>query len=259
MDRYYPAAYRRYNGITLRTLTWLYGWRVRGWATRISREGRALEVGCGDGWMLGALRRRGWQVLGSERTVEAAKSAAAANGIPMFVGDLDAIGSSARFDLIVLFQALEHLAEPVTRLRQSADLLRPGGVLVVAVPNFASWQARVFGRWWFHLDVPRHLHHFSPLVLEAAFEKVGLRLIRTRFVSFEHDPYGWVQSVLNRMGFKQNLLTKLLMGMGDDAKFTTVAPMMLLTVLLVVPSLVLSLASWATGSGAIIEMWASKA
>jgi 2-polyprenyl-3-methyl-5-hydroxy-6-metoxy-1,4-benzoquinol methylase len=260
MDPYYPAAYRRYGGITLRMLRWLYGWRVRGWAKRFSRQGRALEVGCGEGWMLGALQRRGWQVLGSERTVEAAKSAAATNGIPMFVGDLDAIGSSARFDLIVLFQALEHLAEPVARLRQSADLLDPGGVLVVAVPNFASWQARAFGRWWFHLDVPRHLHHFSPLVLEAAFEKVGLRVIRTRFVSFEHDPYGWVQSVLNRMGFKQNLLTKLLMGMrGDDAKFTTVAPMILLTVLLVVPSVVLSLASWATGSGAIIEMWAAKA
>ena len=260
MDPYYPAAYRRYSGVTLRVLRLLYGWRVRRWAGRLSRKGRALEVGCGDGWMLGALQSRGWRVLGSERTIDSAKSAAAINKIPMFVGDLDALGSSARFDLIVLFQALEHLAEPMATLRQSADLLEPGGVMVVAVPNFASWQARVFGRSWFHLDVPRHRHHFPPAALASALETVGLRVIRTRFVSFEHDPYGWVQSLLNRMGFKQNLLTRLLMGMDRaDVNVATVAPMIVLSGLLVIPSVVLSLSSWAAGSGAIMEMWAAKA
>jgi 2-polyprenyl-3-methyl-5-hydroxy-6-metoxy-1,4-benzoquinol methylase len=259
MDPYYPAAYRRYSGMTLRALRWLYAWRVRGWARRLARRGRALEIGCGDGWMLGALRDRGWRVLGSERTIDGARAAAATNGIPVFVGDLDSLGSSARFDLIILFQALEHLAEPMAMLRQSARLLDHGGVIVVAVPNVASWQARLFGRSWFHLDVPRHLHHFSPAALAAACEKAGLRVMRTRFVSFEHDPYGWVQSVLNRLGFKQNLLTRLLMGMGrEDASIVTVAPMVALSALLVVPSVALSLCSWVAGSGAIMEMWAVR-
>jgi 2-polyprenyl-3-methyl-5-hydroxy-6-metoxy-1,4-benzoquinol methylase len=260
MDVYYPAAYRRYSGVTLRALQWLYGWRVRGWARRLSRRGRALEVGCGDGWMLGALRDRGWRVLGSERSIDGARSAATTNGIPVFVGDLASLGSSAHFDLIILFQALEHLAEPMVTLRQSAKLLEDGGVMVVAVPNFASWQARLFGRSWFHLDVPRHLHHFSPAVLAFAFEKAGLKVVRTRFVSVEHDPYGWVQSVLNRIGFKQNLLTRLLMGMGrEEVSIVTVVPMVALGVLLVVPSVALSLCSWVAGSGAIMEMWAAKA
>jgi 2-polyprenyl-3-methyl-5-hydroxy-6-metoxy-1,4-benzoquinol methylase len=260
MDPYYPAAYRRYSGITLRALRWLYGWRVRGWARRLSRRGRALEVGCGDGWMLGALRDRGGRVLGSERTIAGARSAAATNRIPVFVGDLDSLGSSAHFDLIILFQALEHLAEPMVTLRRSANLLERGGVMVVAVPNFASWQARLFGRSWFHLDVPRHRHHFSPAALASAFEKAGLKVMRTRFVSVEHDPYGWVQSVLNRVGFKQNLLTRLLMGMGrEEVSLVTVVPMVALGALLVVPSVALSLCSWMAGSGAIVEMWAAKA
>jgi SAM-dependent methyltransferase len=258
MDAYYPAAYRSYGGATLRTLRLLYARKVRGWMRRLPERGRALEVGCGAGWMLRALRDRGWRVLGSERTIDGARTAAAANQIPVFVGSLDALGSSARFDLIILFQVLEHLAEPMVTLRQSADLLAPGGVMVVAVPNFSSWQARVLGRSWFHLDVPRHLHHFSPPVLAAAFETVGLKVVRTRFVSPEHDPYGWVQSALNRMGVRQNQLTRLLMGMDGEKIGMASVPMLVLSGLLVVPSLMLSLFSWAAGSGAIMEMWAVK-
>ena len=177
----------------------------------------------------------------------------------MFVGDFDALGASARFDLIILFQVLEHLAEPLVTLRRSARLLERGGVMVVAVPNIASWQARLFGRSWFHLDVPRHLHHFSPAALACAFEKAGLTVVRTRFVSLEHDPYGWVQSVLNRIGFRQNLLTRLLMGMGrEEVSIATVVPMVALSALLVIPSVALSVCSWVAGSGAIMEMWAAK-
>src|SRR5439155_6222187 len=140
---------------------------------------------------LGALRDRGWRVLGNERTIDDARSALAVNRVPIFVGGLDALRARTRFDLVILFQALEHLAEPMATLRRTPALLQPGGVMVVAVPNCDSWQARIFGRAWFHLDVPRHQHHFSPRTLRFALETVGLRVVRTRFVSFEHDPYGW--------------------------------------------------------------------
>jgi SAM-dependent methyltransferase len=258
MNAYYPAAYRRYTGATLRILRLLYGSKVRAWMRRLPPRGRALEVGCGAGWMLRALRDRGWRVFGSERAIDGARAGAAANQIPVFVGDLDALGSSARFDLIILFQALEHLAAPIVTLQQSADLLAPGGAMVVAVPNFASWQARMFGPRWFHLDVPRHRHHFTPAVLAAAFEKVGLKVVRTRFISPEHDPYGWVQSMLNHLGFRQNHLTRLLMGMDDEAIGLASVPMLVVGGLLIVPSVVVSLCSWVAGSGAIMEMWAVK-
>lgn len=177
----------------------------------------------------------------------------------MFVGDVNALGRS-RFRLIVLFQVLEHMADPVSTLQKSAELLEPGGVMVVAVPNAGSWQARFFGRSWFHLDVPRHLHHFSARALGRALQNAGLKVVRTRVTSPEHDPYGVLQSLLNWMGFKQNLLTKLLMGMRDhDVSTEEVSLVIVVAALLVVPSLAISMASWAFGSGAILETWAAKA
>jgi 2-polyprenyl-3-methyl-5-hydroxy-6-metoxy-1,4-benzoquinol methylase len=258
MDRYYPVRYRKYGGLTLKALRALYGRRVRGWLRHLPAQGQAFEVGCGEGWMLRALRDRGWRVVGSERSTDGARAAVAANGIPMFVGDLTALGAG-RFDLVILFQVLEHLSDPFAALRDGANLLAPRGVMVVAVPNAASWQARTFGRFWFHLDVPRHLQHFSPDALSRALQNVGLKIVRTRVVSPEHDPYGVLQSWLNWLGFRQNLLTKVLMGMGEEASVASVALMTTVAAILFVPSIMISLAGWASGSGAILEMWAAKA
>jgi SAM-dependent methyltransferase len=258
MDRYYPARYRHYGGATLKALRALYDWRVRGWRRCLPRPGRALEVGCADGWMLRALREHGWRVVGSERSAEAARAAAADNGIPMFVGDLDAVGQS-RFNLVILFQVLEHLSDPLAVVKNGAAVLQPGGLMVVAVPNAASWQARTFGRFWFHLDVPRHLQHFSPHSLSRVFTRAGLRVVHTSTVSPEHDPYGVLQSFLNCLGFRQNLMTKILMGISEDASALTVAAMWAAAAVLLIPSALISLWGWLTGSGAIVEMWAVKA
>jgi 2-polyprenyl-3-methyl-5-hydroxy-6-metoxy-1,4-benzoquinol methylase len=259
LDRYYPGRYRQYGGLTFKVLRALYGWRVRGWMRHLPKQGRALEIGCGDGWMLAILRDNGWRVVGSERSMAGARAAVARNNIPMFVGDVNAIAKS-RFDLIILFQVLEHLADPISTLRQSAALLEPGGVMIVAVPNASSWQARAFGRSWFHLDVPRHQHHFSADALGRAFQKAELKVVRTRMVSPEHDPYGVLQSILNWLGFRQNLLTKLLMGMSEkDVSVPAVTAMAVLAGLLALPSAAISIVSWGFGSGAIVEVWAAKA
>lgn len=258
MGRFYPIRYRRYGGATLKVLKALYNLRVRGWMRHLPERGRALEVGCGDGWMLGALRDHGWRVFGSERSTEGARAAVEINGIPMFVGDLNALAPS-RFNLVILFQVLEHLSDPLDAIRKSAELLQPGGMMVVAVPNAASWQARAFGRFWFHLDVPRHLQHFSPESLGRLFQKIGLRVVRARVVSPEHDPYGVLQSLLNKLGFQQNLMTKILMGMSVKAPVPALAAMWSVAALLLIPSAAISLWGWTARSGAIVEIWAVKA
>ncbi len=260
VEDFYPSFYRKYKSRALWALRRLYTLRVRGWARRLPGGRRALDVGCGDGWMLSAMRALGWQVVGSEISVSKARSATEANQVAVFVGELDALHSSAQFDFIILFQVLEHVSEPFTVLRRCADLLSSGGAIVVAVPNFSSWQARLFGKSWLHLDVPRHQYHFSPKNLRYAMEKAGLKVVRTRFASLEHDPYGWVQSTLNSIGFKQNRLMKFLMGAREqDTSITTVAVMIGLSVVLVIPSLLLSIVSWAAGDGAIVEVWCVKA
>ena len=259
LDEFYPRRYRQYEGVTRTTLKSLYAWKIRQWCHG-RRPGLALEVGCGEGWMLAALRQRGWRVLGNERSLEGGRAAVAVNRIPIFVGGLEAIRIDARVNLLILFQVLEHLADAVPTLRRCAVVLDPAGTIVVAVPNSASWQARLFGRHWFHLDVPRHVNHFSPQALRVAFEHAGLRVERVRFVSFEHDPYGWIQSTLNALGFKQNLLTKWIMGMHDDAATpSTIVLMMAISAVLAVPGVLLSVLSWGLGAGALIEVWGAKA
>ena len=259
-ERFYPAAYRRYGRATLRLLRWLYRRRVRRWASRFPTCGSALEIGCGDGWMLATLRDQGWRVLGSERSAEAARFAADVNGIPIVLGGLDEITDSEQFDLIILFHVLEHVEQPLDMLRRCSALLRPDGLIVVSVPSLASWQARVTGRSWFHLDVPRHRHHFSPGTLDAAMQKSGLRVVHTKWVSFEHDPYGWFQSLMNMGGIEQNLVTKFLMGMNGEGRNWSAPFLLVLAGVVLVPvSVALSIASWVYGAGAIVEKWAVKA
>ncbi len=258
LDSYYPARYRRYSGLTRVMLRRLYRWRVHRWVGRPQLPAAALEIGCGPGWMLQALRERGWRVIGTERTIESA-TAAIVNGLPVFVGDLDALRPTSRFDVIILFHVLEHLADPLDTLRDCATLLTMEGRLILSVPNFHSWQAWLFGPHWFHLDIPRHQYHFEPRSLAQTLRHAGFEVLDMSFVSFEHDVYGWIQSFLNAFGFEQNLLTKLLMGYGSGkCAAGVVVAMAGVSVVLVVPSLLLSLCSWLTRSGAIMEVRAVK-
>lgn len=256
---FYPVKYRRYSRLTAELLRRLYRWRARRWVARLGRSGMALEIGCGDGWMIGALREQGWQVVGTERSIESAVIPAREHRVSVFVGELDALRPGARFDAIILFHVLEHMDDPVRVLRRCAALLKPGGMIIAAVPNWGSWQARWFGPSWFHLDVPRHLGHFSRRALSLATERAGLRIARTSYFSLEHDPYGLVQSALNWCGFPQNILTKRLMGMPAEAQSAAgLAAMVALAVLLVIPAGILALAGWCVGTGAVMEVWATK-
>ncbi len=259
MDRYYPTAYREYRTVARAPLRALYRHRAKTWTRSFARKGLALEIGCGAGWMLRALRSQGWRVVGVERTVSAVRAATSGDHVPVFVGELDAIRSEPRFDLVLLFHVLEHLSDPLAVLRRCFEILRPGGRLIVAVPNFESWQARLFRGAWFHLDVPRHLMHFSPRSITRLLETVGVKVEAVRYASWGHDPYGWVQSLLNQLGFRQNLLTRWLMGLdlGMLANARGLA-MLLGAAVLFVPCLGLAIASWLARSGAIMEVCASK-
>src|SRR5438046_825597 len=89
LDPYYPTRYRRFSRVGAALLRWLYRRRIAGWMDRFPAAGRALEIGSGRGWMLRALRERGWDAIGTERTDEAAKLAAGASGASVLVGGLD--------------------------------------------------------------------------------------------------------------------------------------------------------------------------
>lgn len=258
LDRYYPPRYRRFDPVAAALLHRLYLRRVERWGSRIPVPGRALEVGAGTGWMLRALWERGWRAIGSERTVEAAVVARASAGAPVFVGEIAALREAPVLDLVIMFHVLEHLADPLRELRAVAARVRPGGTLILGLPNIASWQARASGRHWMHLDVPRHLCHFSPEAIERALVMTGFRPTDVDFRSAEHDPLGWVQSALDRLGFEQGLILKLLVGMERRSGPLATVAALALALPLGALGLAVSLASWRARSGAVMEVWAVR-
>jgi SAM-dependent methyltransferase len=253
---YYPSRYRQYNPMIAAILRLLYQRRVAGWARQLAVPGSAFEMGCGNGLMLATLRDLGWQVSGSERTDDAARSARAQSGVRVVIGGPDDLAADETFDLLLMIQVLEHLEAPDEAVAAMARRLKPDGRLIIGVPNFASWQSRFGGATWFHLDVPRHLQHFSLAGLTALLGRHGLAVERASYISPEHDPYGWIQSALNRVDRVPNRLTRLLMGL-DRPNAVNVAHVVAACLLgfVAVP---LAVVSWAVGEGALIEVICRK-
>ena len=251
LDRYYPRHYRAYGSFVTHVLGTLYDMRVCRWVRSKSGGGSVLEVGCGPGLMLAAFKRHHWRVSGIERNEEMAERARRIPGVEIVSTSIEAIPEDMRFDLIILFQVFEHIGEPVDLLRECAKRLQPGGNLIINVPNFASWQSRFGGANWLHLDVPRHLIHFTPETLAVTLERAGLKLAHVSFASLEHDPFGWVESTISHLSRRTNRLTRFLMGLdrfGPAVFLSFVAG-----TILFVPALLLASVSWLAGRGALME------
>lgn len=206
---YYGAGNRRFNAILEAMIPYFRDRRGKA-IERFVERGRMLDIGCGRGILPALMRERGWEAQGLEFSETAARHARELK-VPVFVGNLpESPYEPESFDAVVLWHVLEHVPDPAEALAKAREILRPGGLLVIAVPNFESLQARFSGRHWFHLDVPRHYHHFGVSVLKRMLESAGFSIADISHLSLEYNPYGWIQSILNWMGFRFNLLYDLL-------------------------------------------------
>jgi SAM-dependent methyltransferase len=161
--------------------------------------GRLLDVGAGRGRFVAAARRAGYESGGIEPVAERAAAAPAYGAIVKVAGIEDAGVEPGAVDAISLWHVLEHVEDPGAALRTITGWLRPGGAIVIGVPNVASLQARLGGPRWFHLDVPRHRTHFTPAGLDALARAAGLEPLRTHHVLLEHNPFGMWQSLVSRL------------------------------------------------------------
>ncbi len=176
-------------------------WRVYR-LLRVVQVGRALDIGCGSGKFLCALQCGGWDVAGLELNNDTATGARVVHNIRVET-ELSAFTENS-FDLITITHVLEHVRDPRQMLADCVRLLKPGGVIAVAVPNIDSWQARLTGRNWFHLDLPRHLWHFSEAWLSHSLGELGFIQIKVRRLDLAHNIFGWLQSMLNSLGLRHN-------------------------------------------------------
>ena len=166
-------------------------------------SGRLLDVGCGTGDLAAFFGRRGWSVAGIEPS-SAAAAHARAIGVEAVAGTLaDAPWKDGEFDAILFNHSLEHIDDPARAVAVAARLLRPGGLLAIAVPNFGSWHRRLFGSAWFQLDLPRHLQHFDRASLSTLVEAAGLRPVEISAASMRPSPLGSLQyATLGRLRFE---------------------------------------------------------
>lgn len=130
--------------------------------------GRLLDVGCGGGRFLEKMQYFGWKVTGIEYAADIAREVEHKTGIKVHVGTLPHPDlQSQSFDAVTIWHVLEHVPNPAQFARVAVNLLRPGGLLVIEVPNIASDSFEEFGEHWAHLELPRHFQHFSPETLSS--------------------------------------------------------------------------------------------
>jgi SAM-dependent methyltransferase len=202
ISQFYPPSYYGVTGAKFVPLVeWLVrlvGARhVRALSRGLNPGARVLDVGCGRGVLLSALARRGFEAHGFEMSPSAA-TGVDPRAIVRFGKSLPDAGYPREyFDQVIVWHVLEHLPDPRRTLEEIRRILRPGGRLVVAVPNYSSLQARCCGAGWFHLDPPRHLFHFPAESLRHLLESTGFQVDREHHFSLRQNPFGWVQSLLN--------------------------------------------------------------
>jgi SAM-dependent methyltransferase len=153
----------------------------------IAPPGEVLDVGAGDGTLLDALRRQGRNATGLELVATRPDIQAA---------DISDLPPERRFAAIVFWHSLEHLPRPADALRKAAELLVPKGVIVIAVPNSDSLQAKAFGDRWLALDLPRHLVHLPAKALVRRLAELGLTVTRTSHLRGGQVAFGWLHGLV---------------------------------------------------------------
>ncbi|MFT5482986.1 MAG: SAM-dependent methyltransferase [Halieaceae bacterium] len=218
-----------------------------------------LDIGCGRALLLRAFQSMGATVLGLER---AEFPIADSNSTFVCHGSLaDAEYASSQFDIVVLWHVLEHVEKQELLMDEITRHLNPGGLLVLAVPNFASLQQRLFTRNWFHLDLPRHLVHIKADWLTDRLCSSGYTIEGLHHIDLLQNTYGFIQSSMNRLvPRRQNAYYRFLKqgGSRSPAALVSFCGWSLLAAMLLPVAVFENFLSAILGSGATIQVLARR-
>lgn len=180
-----------------------------------SPKGRILDIGAGVGDFLSVCKNDGWQTIGIEPS-DKAKNIAISKGVS-FVENLSELENHS-FDIITMWHVLEHvpnLEEQITELKR---LIKPNGTIIIAVPNFKSFDAKHYGQFWAAFDVPIHLWHFSKTAIKKLFAREKLELIKVLPMKFDSF-YVSLLSEKYKTG-KMNFIKAFFIGLKSNMKAT---------------------------------------
>ena len=194
---------------------------------------RLLDVGCAAGFALTALRARGFDVHGVELSAEMAALARKRLGANVacdviHCGVLEEGLFGGKFDVITMFDVVEHIEDPVAFLATARRMLNPGGVIVFETQNVASWFAKLMGVKWQHYKFQEHLYHFDPKTVRVLLAKAGLELVE--WSPRRGGKYVSLRFLVERAGRVHPLLSTLfapLRLLGDRALYVNVFDEML--------------------------------
>lgn len=159
-----------------------------------------VDAGAGRGRFVAHARDAGYHATGIEPSARGVDHARDRYGVRLMrAGIEDAPVASGSVDVVTLWHVLEHVEDPAATLRVLRSWLRPGGVLLIGVPNLSSWQARLGGDRWWHLDLPRHHTHFTTRGLRALLRREDFDIVREHHVLLEHNPFGLWLSLVSRV------------------------------------------------------------
>ena len=178
---------------------------------KLTNKRKLLDFGCGKGKFLKIAKSRNWESYGVETSLQRANYAKNNYGLEISTDyyNTGKIGT-APYEVITLFHVLEHISNPEKLLNNlTSNNLNPNGILLIEVPNFKSLQSKFAGSNWLHLDIPRHINHFTLGSLKSLMERTGLEIIKIEYYHNTHGILGMLNSLLNLTGYKKNIMSEL--------------------------------------------------
>ena len=165
-----PKVYERVKTINLK-----YKYRL---ATSGMQPGKLLDIGCGVGDFLHTAEMHGWECIGVEPSEDAKAIAQKRMKGTIITSEKLESFSDGAFDVITMWHVLEHVDDLKWQVTQLQRLVKPSGRVVIAVPNYKSYDGQYYKEHWAAYDVPRHLNHFNRITLSKIFKTSGLELVK---------------------------------------------------------------------------------
>lgn len=199
LNRYYPPQYWQFPGqlsFIREGLHNLFQNRRKEWFKKYLSSGQVLDVGAGEG-VFGKFLGEDFEVTNLETPQARIQNK---NTIKV---DFLRWKTNKKFNGIVFLESLEHVHRPQAYLEKASKLLKEGGYIFIECPKFNCWESKIFGKYWLHRDIPRHLVHFTNTGLQTIATRTGLQVVNQKSIlSYEYSPMCLLVSLMNSLKVK---------------------------------------------------------